>query len=52
MLVWLTFQFEELMSSSLGAESLDRLLACGLLAVPLFLHSTNDLDRRYSRSSH
>jgi hypothetical protein len=50
-LVWLTFQFEELMTTSLGAESLNRLLACGLLAVPLFLQSTNDLERRYSRSS-
>ena len=48
-LVWLTFQFEELMTASPGAASLNRLLACCLLALPLYWHSTNDLARRYTR---
>lgn len=50
-LVWLALQFEEIMSASWGAISPKRLLACGLVAVPLFFHSTNDLDRRYSYSA-
>jgi hypothetical protein len=46
-LVWLTLQFEGLLSSW-ESTSLKRLAACGLAAVPLFFHSTNDLNRRYS----
>jgi hypothetical protein len=49
-LVWLTFQFEGPLIEALRTQSPKRLLACGLLAVPLFLHSTNDLDRRYTGS--
>jgi hypothetical protein len=47
-LVWLTLQFEEILPTLYPAESLQRIAACGLVAVPLFLHTTNDLDRRYT----
>lgn len=51
-LVWLTMQFEEILPAIYAAASPKRLLACGLLAVPLFLHTTNDLDRRYTFNLH
>ena len=47
-LVWLTLQFEDLMPTLWDAASPKRLMVCGLLAMPLFLHTTNDLDRRYT----
>ncbi len=47
-LVWLTLQFEELIAHSWDAASPKSLILCGLLAAPLFLHATNDLDRRYT----
>jgi hypothetical protein len=47
-LVWLAVQFEETMSAHWNAVSGKRLLTCGLIAVPLFLDATNDLDRRYT----
>ncbi|HZQ46370.1 MAG TPA: hypothetical protein VFC07_05115 [Verrucomicrobiae bacterium] len=50
-LVWLTIQFEEIMAASWDAASPKRLVACGLIAMPLLFHSTNDLDRRYSYSA-
>ena len=49
-LVWLAMQFEELMVDAWDANAPQRIIACGLLALPLLLHSTNDLDRRYSRA--
>ncbi len=49
-LVWLTLQFEEMMTDAWEPTSWKRVLAGGLLAAPLFLQSTNDLDRRYSAS--
>lgn len=49
-LVWLTLEFQELMGKSWEPTSWKRVAATGLLALPLFLHSTNDLDRRYSSS--
>ena len=49
-LVWLALQFQELAGAAWPATSLKSLVATALLAAPLFLHSTNDLDRRYSRS--
>ena len=49
-LVWLTQQFQNGMGQAWNLGSPKRLLACGLLAVPLFLHATNDLDRRYTGS--
>jgi hypothetical protein len=47
-LVWLTFQFEELLPTISAPESSRRFVWCCLIAVPLFLHTTNDLDRRYT----
>jgi len=47
-LVWLTLQFQAGMTWDFSAPK--RVLACGLLAVPLFLHATNDLDQRYTAS--
>lgn len=49
-LVWLTLQFEALMEIEWARTAWHRATAGALLAVPLFLHSTNDLDRRYSAS--
>jgi len=49
-LVWLAMQFEEIMTACYDADCPKRLMACGLIAVPLFFHSTNDLDRRYTYS--
>lgn len=49
-LVWLTMQFEEILPRLMPANSGQRLLAGGLLALPLFLQATNDLDRRYTSS--
>ncbi len=47
-LVWLTWQFEEIMETTWSAASPKRVCLCVLLAAPLFLHATNDLGRRYS----
>ncbi|MDB6023257.1 MAG: Gram-positive signal peptide protein family [Pedosphaera sp.] len=49
-LVWLTMQFEEILPAFYDSASVKRLALCGLVAIPLFLHTTNDLDRRYSYS--
>lgn len=49
-LVWLALQFEEIMSFTCNAFSPKRLVACGLIALPLFFHAINDLDRRYTYS--
>jgi hypothetical protein len=49
-LVWLTWQFEEITEGAWGGVSPRRAVLCVLLAAPLYLHSTNDLDRRYSAS--
>jgi len=50
-LVWLTLQFSDAFTGLCGATSPKRLLLCALIALPLFLQSTNDLDRRYSSSA-
>ncbi|HWF17728.1 MAG TPA: hypothetical protein VG754_00585 [Verrucomicrobiae bacterium] len=47
-LVWLTMQFEVILPSLCDPASLKRLALCGLVAFPLLLHATNDLDRRYT----
>jgi hypothetical protein len=47
-LVWLTMQFDELLPAFWDAASLKRVAACVLLALPVFLTTTNDLDRRYT----
>ena len=49
-LVWLALQFEELLTAAWPRTSWKGLLACGLIALPLFLDATNDLDRRYTRN--
>jgi len=51
MLVWLTLQFQEAFTAFCDAASPKRLLLCAFMAAPLFLQSTNDLDRRYSQSA-
>jgi hypothetical protein len=50
-LVWLALQFEQLMTSGWAANSPKCFVAAAMLALPLFLDATNDLDRRYSRSA-
>ncbi len=50
-LVWLALQFEQLMNHAWSPTSPKCLLAAVLLAAPLFLDATNDLDRRYTRSA-
>ncbi|HZV34630.1 MAG TPA: hypothetical protein VFB72_08675 [Verrucomicrobiae bacterium] len=47
-LVWLTMQFEEILPPLIDTASAKRVVLCGLIAAPLFLHATNDLDRRYT----
>ena len=46
-LVWLTLQFEDVLSSW-ESSSLKRLVVCSLASVPLFFHSTSDLSQRYT----
>jgi hypothetical protein len=48
-LVWLAMQFKDTFENFCDATSPKRLLLCCLLAFPLFLQCTNDLDRRYSK---
>lgn len=50
-LVWLALQFQELMSAAWPAGSWKCLLTCALLAAPFYFDSTNDLNRRFSRSA-
>jgi hypothetical protein len=47
-LVWLAWQFEEIMETAWSAVSPRRAILCVLVAAPLFLQSTNDLGRRYT----
>jgi hypothetical protein len=47
--VWLALQFEDALTEGWASDSLNRVIVAGLAAVPLFLHATNDLDRRYTR---
>jgi hypothetical protein len=49
-LVWLTVQLQEMMANGFQANSWKRVAMAGLLAVPLFADSTNDLEGRYSYS--
>jgi hypothetical protein len=49
-LVWLTWQFEEITETAWNAASPKRAFLCVLVAAPLFLQATNDLDRRYTNS--
>ena len=47
-LVWLTVQFENLMASSGHTAPFKRIVVSALVAIPLFLHSTSDAERRFS----
>jgi len=47
-LVWLTWQFEDILPAFWGAVSPKRLIACCVLAAPLVLQASNDLDGRYT----
>jgi hypothetical protein len=47
-LVWLAIQFEETMKGWWNNVSFKRIVIGLLIAVPLFLQSTSDLDRRYT----
>ncbi len=48
-IVWLAMQFEDAIKIFCDPTSPKRLLLCALIAVPLFLQSTNDLEQRYSK---
>lgn len=47
-LVWLAIQFDEIMKGWWADDSFKRIVVGGLIAVPLFFQSTNDLDQRYT----
>jgi len=47
-LVWITREVEQGLASSWDLFNWRRATASCLLAAPLFLHATNDLDRRYT----
>jgi hypothetical protein len=49
-LVWLALQFDEALPGIAADGSLKRLMVCGLIAVPLCLDATSDLERRYTFS--
>jgi hypothetical protein len=47
-MVWVAIQLQEFLSHRMGAHSVRRLFITGLVALPLFLSSTNDTNRRYT----
>jgi hypothetical protein len=47
-IVWMAGEFDEAMPALWEAASLQRLVACGCILLPLYLCSTNDYGRRYS----
>ena len=47
-IVWMAGEFDQAMPALWDAASPRRLIACGCILLPLFLASTNDLDRRYT----
>ena len=49
-LVWLAIQFDDAAEQAVNAGSLRRLLLTAVVALPLALHATNDLDSRYTKS--
>jgi hypothetical protein len=49
-LVWMAVQFDDALPTVAPADSIKRLLLCGMIALPLFLDATNDLNRRYTSS--
>ena len=51
-LVWMAMQFDEAMPLLCAEAAPARLAACALIALPLYLDATNDLDQRYTNSLH
>lgn len=49
-MVWLALQAQDTITTAWDGASPKRLLVCVFLAIPVFLHTTNDLDRRYTAS--
>lgn len=49
-LVWLTLQIQDILESTMWRESSRRIATSALVAIPLFLTATNDLDRRYTKN--
>jgi len=49
-IVWMAGEFDQAILSLWDDGSLQRLIACGCILLPLYLDSTNDLDRRYTAS--
>jgi hypothetical protein len=47
-IVWMAGEFDQAIPILWTEASLQRLLACGCICLPLFLQSTNDLGRRYT----
>jgi len=47
-IVWMAGEFDQAIPTMWSATSLQRLLACGFILLPLYLNSTNDLGRRYT----
>jgi hypothetical protein len=50
-MVWLAMQFDDILAGIRENTSWGRIAGCGVVAATFFLHSTNDLDRRYSASA-
>jgi hypothetical protein len=48
--VWMAMQFDQEMPAMWNGQPVKRLLLCGMIVLPLFLDSTNDLARRYTSS--
>jgi len=51
-LVWMALQFDDGFVVFWPANATSRVLACGAIAVPLFLDATNNLHERYTASLH
>jgi len=47
-IVWMAGEFDQAIPTLWKDASLQRLLACGCIMLPLYLDSTNDLGRRYT----
>jgi hypothetical protein len=50
LLVWVALQFDDAMPDVSADDSHKRLMICGLILLPLYLSSTSDLGRRYTKS--
>jgi hypothetical protein len=47
-IVWMAGEIDQAIPTLWNASSLQRLVACGCIVLPLFLLSTNDMGRRYT----